>query len=88
MGCASVPSNLSDNFKDHLDKYFVFDGGYARLPEDSRIEFVGLPRDGLAFGCFSETLLLGFDGIRRSFAKGPLRPETVCRSLEMAETYV
>ena len=87
VGCASVPSNLSANFKDHLDEYFVFDGGYARLPEESRIDFVGLPRDGLAFGCFSETLLLGFEGVRQSFAKGTLTPEKVCRSLEMAETY-
>jgi predicted amino acid dehydrogenase len=30
--CASVPSNLSEQFKNCTDKYFVFDSGYAKLP--------------------------------------------------------
>jgi acetylornithine/succinyldiaminopimelate/putrescine aminotransferase/predicted amino acid dehydrogenase len=87
VSCASVPSNLSRAFTDHLDDYFVFDGGYARLPEGQEIDCAGLPRDGLAHGCFSETLLLGFDGQNGSFARGRLAPEQVEQTLEMAELY-
>jgi predicted amino acid dehydrogenase len=87
VSCASVPSNLSEAFSDHLQDYLVFDGGYARLPEGQEIDCVGIPRKGLAFGCLSETLLLGFDGRNSSFAKGPIKPEQVEQTLEMADLY-
>ena len=87
VSCASVPSNLSAAFKDHLEDYLVFDGGHARLPEGQEIRFVGLPSGGLAHGCFSETLLLGFDGQNNSFARGSLTPEQVEQTLEMAGLY-
>lgn len=87
ISCASVPSNLSTAFKDHLQDYFVFDGGYARLPEGHEIDCVGLPGKGLAYGCLSETLLLGFEGQNSSFAKGPIKPEQVERMLAMADLY-
>jgi acetylornithine/succinyldiaminopimelate/putrescine aminotransferase/predicted amino acid dehydrogenase len=84
VSCASVPSNLSRAFRDRLDEYFVFDGGYARLPENQEIDCVGLPTGGQAYGCLSETLLLGFDGRNSSFARGPITPEQVEQVLEMA----
>lgn len=84
VSCASVPSNLSATFKDHLHEYFVFDGGYARLPGSQAVDCIGLPRDGLAFGCFSETLLLGFDGCDRSFARGHLTAAQIEEALAMA----
>ena len=87
VSCASVPSNLSAAFKDHLEDYLVFDGGHARLPEGQEVRFVGLPSGGLAHGCFSETLLLGFDGQNNSFARGSLTPEQVEQTLEMAGLY-
>ena len=87
VSCASVPSNLSAAFKDHLDDYLVFDGGYAPLPEGYEVDCIGLPGGGLAHGCFSETLLLGFDGQNSSFAHGKLEPGQVERTLEMAEMY-
>ena len=87
VGCASVPSNLSKNFACSTDDHFVFDGGYARLPDGDEIDFVGMPRDGLAFGCLCETLLAGFDGVNKSFVKGNLNASHVLRTLEMAETY-
>ncbi len=87
VSCASVPSNLSTAFRDHLGEYMVFDGGYARLPEDQVIDCIGLPAGGLAFGCLSETLLLGFDGRNRSFARGPLTTEQVEETLALAECY-
>lgn len=87
VSCASVPSNLSDAFRDHMDEYLAFDGGYARLPEGHTVECVGLPSGGLAHGCFSETLMLGFDGRNSSFAHGRLRPELVEETLDMAEIY-
>jgi len=84
---ASVPSNLSDAFRDRLGEYLVFDGGFARLPEDNVIDWVGLPTGGLAFGCLSETLLLGFEGRSHSFAKGPIRVDQVRHILEVAEQF-
>ena len=47
----------------------------------------GLPGDGLAFGCLSETLLLGFDGRNRSFSRGRLSPDRVEETLRLAELY-
>jgi predicted amino acid dehydrogenase len=85
--CASMPSNLSAAFRDHLDDYFVFDGGLARLPEGNVIDCTGLPGDGLSYGCLSETLLLGFDGRNSTFAKGPLTAEQVRETLDLAEMF-
>jgi acetylornithine/succinyldiaminopimelate/putrescine aminotransferase/predicted amino acid dehydrogenase len=87
VSCASVPSNLSTAFKDHLDDYMVFDGGYARLPEQHEIHCIGLPDNGMAPGCLSETLLLGFEGANGSFARGAIAPEQVNQTLGMAERY-
>jgi acetylornithine/succinyldiaminopimelate/putrescine aminotransferase/predicted amino acid dehydrogenase len=87
VSCASVPSNLSTAFKDHLEEYLVFDGGYARLPESHAIHCIGLPENGMAPGCLSETLLLGFEGRNSSFARGTIAPEQVDETLAMAERY-
>jgi len=46
-----------------------------------------MPGDGLAFGCLSETILLGLDGRNRSFALGPITPEQVEEMLELARRY-
>jgi predicted amino acid dehydrogenase len=62
----------------------VFDGGFARLPDGNIIDWVGLPSGGLAFGCLSETLLLGFEGRSHSFAKGPIGVQQVQHILEVA----
>ena len=85
--CASVPSNLSAAFRRHMDDYFVFDGGFARLPEGSRIDFVGMPGGTLAYGCLSETLLLAFDKRKASFARGPLTVAQVLETIRLAEQY-
>lgn len=87
VSCASVPSNLSDAFRDHMREYFVFDGGFARLPGSQAIDCVGMPRGGLAFGCLSETLLLGLEGCHRSFARGALEPAQINEALAMAERH-
>jgi acetylornithine/succinyldiaminopimelate/putrescine aminotransferase/predicted amino acid dehydrogenase len=87
ISCASVPSNLSAAFRDRLDDFLVFDGGFARLPEGQEIDCVGLPAGGLAFGCLSETLLLAFDGHERSFARGCLTREQVEYTLTLAERH-
>lgn len=87
VSCASVPSNLSAAFRDRLDDYLVFDGGFARLPEGHEIDCVGLPAGGLAFGCLSETLLLGFAGHERSFARGPITREQVEYTIALAAQY-
>ncbi len=82
--CTSVPGNLSpEGWEEHL----AFDGGLAKLPEGSRIRFVGMPRGGNSYGCLAETLLLGFDGHNHSFSKGVLSTEMVYRTLEMADTH-
>jgi acetylornithine/succinyldiaminopimelate/putrescine aminotransferase/predicted amino acid dehydrogenase len=82
--CTSVPANLSP---EGWDNHLAFDGGLAKLPEDSRIRFVGMPRGGNSYGCLAETLLLGFDGHNHSFSKGVLSTEMVHRTLEMADIH-
>ena len=81
------------NSLDHLaiyrrmDDYFVFDGGFARLPEGSSIDFVGMPGGTLAYGCLSEALLLAFDRRNASFARGPLSVSQVLETMRLAEQY-
>jgi len=85
--CASVPSNLDETFKNHLDKYFVFDGGFTKLPEGNTINFVGMPTNGMAYGCLAETLLMAFSGQNSSFAKGELNIKQVMKTIELADTF-
>ena len=87
VASASLPSNLSSKFEHHLDDYFVFDSGLARLPEGNAVNFVGMPGGGSVFGCLAETLVLGFEGTNRSFSKGDLTLAQVNCMLEMADTY-
>ena len=82
--CTSVPSNLSKAFESRPNRILAFDGGLARLPNDCVLSFVGLPREGLSFGCLAETLLLGFDGHNHSFSKGRLTIAQVIKTREMA----
>ena len=82
--CTSVPSNLSEAFQRQPDDIVAFDGGLARLPENARLDFIGLPAEGLAFGCLAETLLLGFDGHNHSFCKGRISVAQVQRTWAMA----
>lgn len=84
--CSSVPSNLHADFA-KAPHILAFDGGLAQLPEGSEIHFVGLPKDGMTFGCLAETLILGFEGHNHSFAKGVLHPDLVEATLEWARTY-
>jgi acetylornithine/succinyldiaminopimelate/putrescine aminotransferase/predicted amino acid dehydrogenase len=85
--CASVPSNLSEAFKDHMDEFFVFDGGFARMPEGTDINLPGMPGRNQTYGCLAETLLLGFDGRNHSFAKGALTAGQVYATMELAAQY-
>jgi predicted amino acid dehydrogenase len=82
--CTSVPSNLSETFHRQAGDIVAFDGGLARLPEKARLNFIGLPTEGLAFGCLAETLLLGFDGHNHSFCKGRVTVAQVQRTWVMA----
>ena len=81
--CTSVPSNLSDLFNSE-DTMLAFDGGLAKLPESSKINFVGMPKAGLAYGCLAETLVLAFDGQNHSYSKGVLAPGQVYQIMEKA----
>jgi acetylornithine/succinyldiaminopimelate/putrescine aminotransferase/predicted amino acid dehydrogenase len=85
--CASVPSNLSESFKDHTDDYFVFDGGYALLPDNSEINFVGMPKEGNSFGCLAETLILGFEEYPGSFARGDISLNLIVKIMELSEKH-
>jgi len=85
VGCTSVPSNLAATFQG--SEAIVFDGGLARLPESSAIDFVGMPKGGDAYGCLAETLLLGFEGASHSFCKGALTADQVRRTMAMADAF-
>ena len=85
--CASVPSNISDEFEQYLDRNIAFDGGLAQLPERSTLDFVGMPGGQLTYGCLAETLLLGFDGHNHSFCKGRLTTGQVYHTMHLAHLY-
>ncbi len=85
--CASVPSNLSETFKDKTDDFYVFDGGYALLPDNSEIDFIGMPKNGNAYGCLAETLLLGFEGYDKSFARGSITVTQITKTISLAEKF-
>ena len=81
--CVSLPSNLSKNFSKDVSQ-LAFDGSLARLPENSEINFVGMPKKGLAYGCLSETLVLAFEGHNHSYSKGELLTRQVYEIMEKA----
>lgn len=85
--CASVPSNISEEFELNLNRFVAFDGGLAQLPENSKVDFVGMPGGQLAFGCLAETFLLGFDGHNHSFCKGRLSSEQVYQTIKHAHNH-
>lgn len=85
--CASIPSNISTEFEQHLDRFVTFNGGLAQLPENSKVDFVGMPGGQLAYGCLAETFLLGFDGYNHSFCKGRLTSEQVYQTICLAQAH-
>ena len=85
--CASVPSNLSESFKDKTDQFFVFDGGYALLPEKNEINFVGMPKHGNVYGCIAETLLLGLEGDTKSAVRGTISISNITKIIELADKH-
>jgi predicted amino acid dehydrogenase len=86
VSCTSVPSNIDASFAS-APGVLAFSGGLAQLPEDSEIRFVGLPDQGMTYGCLAETLILGFDGCNHSFAKGVLDPALVYKIMDWAEAH-
>jgi len=91
VACVSVPSNLSREFNElrrqGRDHQHVFDSGLAKLPEGSLIRFVGFPEGTNAFGCLSETIMLGFEGANASYSKGNIRPRQVYELIRMQSTH-
>lgn len=85
--CASVPSNISPQLAYERSDCLVFTGGLACLPEQSRIDFIGLPADGLAWACLAETLFLGLDRVQRSVGKGRLKPADVQQCMVLGRRY-
>lgn len=85
--CASVPANVSEDVADERPDCLVFAGGLARLPEDSRIDFIGFPTGGLSFACLAETLILGLAGAKRSFGMGRLRVAELEKVVTLAQRY-
>jgi len=85
--CTSVPSNLSHDFDNNNMECLAFDGGLAKLPDDSRVDFVGMPGGALAYGCLAETFLLGFEGQNHSYSKGAVTLDQVYQMMEMAQTH-
>jgi predicted amino acid dehydrogenase len=84
---ASVPSNLCEQFEQAPGSTLVFDGGHARLPVGNEIHFLGMPDNGLAYGCLAETIMIALEGDTESFAKGRLSRDQILRTLEIAERY-
>jgi hypothetical protein len=69
------------------DYQHVFDSGLAKLPEDSVIRFVGFPEGTNAFGCLSETIMLGFEGTNASYSKGNIQPRQIYELIRMQNSH-
>lgn len=91
VACVSVPSNLSRQFNQLRqftgDYQHVFDSGLAKLPGSSVIRFVGFPEGSNAFGCLSETIMLGFEGTNSSYSKGNIQPRQIYELIRMQNTH-
>ena len=85
--CVSVPSNLSEQFKDHTDKFFVFDSGYAKMPGNNTIDSIGMPKDGLVYGCLGETILISLSEHKHSFTKGHILSSKIIETLNLADDH-
>jgi acetylornithine/succinyldiaminopimelate/putrescine aminotransferase/predicted amino acid dehydrogenase len=84
--CASVPSNLSEQFKETSKDIFAFDSGYAKLPGDNAIDLIGMPKEGMVFGCLGETILLALNDEKASY-KGAISSEKITKVIELAEKF-
>ena len=91
VACVSVPSNLSSQFNQLRQEgrgyQHVFDSGLAKLPEGSVIRFVGFPEGTNAFGCLSETIMLGFEGTNSSYSKGNIQPRQIYELIRMQNSH-
>ena len=72
------PTNSRDSRRERLHEIiFEADTPAGRAFDVTLIAFVGMPEDGLAYGCLAETLVLAFDGHNHSYSKGVLEPRHV-----------
>lgn len=81
----ALPGDVDPRVRPARPAALVLEGGVIRAPLDQRLDFGGMAlRPGELYGCFAETLLLGLEGIRESFSRGPLRSEQVHRARALA----
>ncbi len=81
------PQNVSKNIKKEREDVLVVDGGIVKLPPSVTYDFnMGIPR-GTAFACFTETILLGAEGIEKDFSIGKVKLDQVDYILKLADKY-
>ena len=81
------PQNVARSIKKERKDVLVIDGGIVKLPPGVTCRFnMGIPR-GTAFACFTETLLLAAEEIKKDFSIGKVKLEQVDYILKIADKY-
>ena len=84
----ALPGDVSPEVGERRPAVVHLRGGLIRAPMGQSIELGGAGlQPGTLMGCFAETLLLGFEGIRESFCRGPVRSDLVRRARELADRH-
>lgn len=81
------PQNVSKSIKEERKDVLVIDGGIVKLPKNITYNLnMGIPK-GTAFACFSETMLLGAEGVDEDFSIGKVKLKQVDYILKIAQKY-
>jgi predicted amino acid dehydrogenase len=84
----SIPTNCTDELIHNNKGIRVIFGGIAELPGHEKIGVIGLPLEkGFAYGCISETLILGFENWQDHFSYGPISTQQVELIGKMARSH-
>jgi predicted amino acid dehydrogenase len=74
----SVPADVHREVLQRCPAVRVIKGGVIGLPHGETLGINGMAlRDGEAYACLTEVLLLGLAGVREHFSRGPLQAERV-----------
>jgi predicted amino acid dehydrogenase len=84
----SVPANCTGELISNDQGIKVTFGGIAALPGDEDLPLKGFPLDkGQAYGCISETIVLGFEEWRGNYSFGPVTHTQVNHISELARKH-
>ncbi|MGQ1786636.1 MULTISPECIES: aminotransferase class III-fold pyridoxal phosphate-dependent enzyme [unclassified Saccharicrinis] len=83
----SVPLNCTQELLND-DDITVIKGGIVTLPSMDKMPLKGFPlRQGEAYACISETLIMGFNNSNETYSFGPIQPQNVLQIGKIGNKY-